>query len=203
MIGLFGGTFDPVHKGHLQLAEQAMSRLNLDEVQFLPCANPVHRQAPRALSQQRLEMLECALNEYPGFEVNALEIERGGPSYMIDTLRQIVKQGEQRAISLLVGVDAFNSLLNWKSPREILAIAHVVVCRRPGTQLDKSIFIDYQVESVTELFQHKAGCIFLLDIEENPCSSSEVRRLLAENQSVNTCLTRPVIDYIQQNHLYG
>ncbi len=203
MIGLLGGTFDPVHKGHLHLAEQVISHLPLDEVQFLPCANPVHRQAPRVESNHRVMMLQSALEDYPDFVVNTLEIDRGGPSYMVDTLNEVVKQGEQRAICLLIGVDAFNTLMNWKSPQEIMAIAHLVVCHRPGCLLDKRIFTNFQVDSADELTQQKAGYIYPLDIEENSCSSSEVRRLLAENQPVENCLTRPVIDYIKQNNLYG
>ena len=203
MIGLLGGTFDPVHKGHLQLAEQAISRLNLDEVQFLPCANPVHRQAPCVSSQHRLMMLECALKDYPVIRVNKIEIDRGGPSYMVDTLREMNLQGEQRAICLLIGVDAFNTLTDWKSPDQILAMAHLVVCRRPGSTLDESIFTDSHVDSVSELKQQNAGYIFSLDTDENPCSSTEVRSLLSEGKSVENCLTMPVIDYIKQNHLYG
>jgi len=203
MIGLLGGTFDPVHKGHLHLAEQVISRLQLEEVQFLPCANPVHRQAPRETGQHRVAMLQSALGNYPDFFVNTMEVDRDGPSYMVDTLRDMLKQGEQRTICLLIGVDAFNSLESWKSPDAILSMVHIVVCHRPGTLLDRNIYADFQVDSADELLQQKAGHILSLDIDENPCSSTEVRRLLTRAGPVETCLTKPVIDYIKQNNLYG
>ncbi|MCP4187095.1 MAG: nicotinate (nicotinamide) nucleotide adenylyltransferase [Gammaproteobacteria bacterium] len=186
-IGLFGGTFDPVHNGHIQLARQAASHLQLDEVQFLPCANPVHRQPPVASSEHRLNMLRAAIEHDPELTINTLEIDRGGPSYMVDTLHQILAQDKQMIIYLLIGVDAFNAIKGWKSVDEILNLVRLVVCRRPGSRLDRSIFLDQYIE---------------LDINENPCASSEIRRQLNADQSVESCLTAPIIDYINQNHLY-
>jgi len=203
MIGLFGGTFDPVHKGHLQLAEQAISRLKLDEVQFLPCANPVHRDAPIADAKQRLRMLKLAIADHTRMRVNTLEIDRGGASYMVETLAQMASQQGDSIICLLIGVDAFNGIKNWRSPETVLDLVHLIVCRRPQTSIDRTIFCHHHVDDVSQLEGNKSGCIYELDINENPCSSTEVRRLLGTTESVETCLTKPVIDYIKQNHLYG
>ena len=203
MIGLFGGTFDPVHKGHLQLAEQAISRLKLDEVQFLPCANPVHRHAPIADANQRLQMLELAIADHARLRINTLEIDRGGASYMVDTLAQMTSRQGDSIVCLLIGVDAFNGIKSWRSPESILDLAHLIVCRRPQASIDRAIFSHHHVDDVSQLEGNKSGCIYELDIDENPCSSTEVRRLLAIAGSAETCLTKPVIDYIKQNHLYG
>ncbi len=186
-IGLFGGTFDPVHNGHIQLARQAVSHFLLDEVQFLPCANPVHRQQPVANSEHRLHMLRVALEHDPKLTINTLEIDRGGPSYMVDTLRQVFARNKSIGIYLLIGVDAFNALKSWKSVDEILQQVHLVVCRRPGVKIDNSIF---------------PGRYTGFDIDENPCASSTIRRQLKMGQSVESCLAAPVMNYIKQNHLY-
>ncbi|MCP3688077.1 MAG: nicotinate (nicotinamide) nucleotide adenylyltransferase [Gammaproteobacteria bacterium] len=186
-IGLFGGTFDPVHNGHIELARQAVAHFLFDEVQFLPCANPVHRQQPVANSEHRLHMLRLATEHAPKLTVNRLEIDRGGPSYMIDTLRQICAGKKPVSIYLLIGVDAFNTLKSWKSVEEILQLVRLVVCRRPGVRLDRSIFPGRYIE---------------YDIDENCCASSSVRRQLKVGQTVENCLAAPVINYIKQNHLY-
>ncbi|MCP4486506.1 MAG: nicotinate (nicotinamide) nucleotide adenylyltransferase [Gammaproteobacteria bacterium] len=186
-VGLFGGTFDPVHNGHIQLARQAVSHFLLDEVQFLPCANPVHRKAPVVSSEHRLNMLRAATEHDPKLTTNTLEIDRGGPSYMIDTLHQMFAQNKPVSIYLLIGVDAFNAIKSWKSVDEILQQVSLVVCRRPGVRLDRSVFPDQYIE---------------LDIDENPCASSVVRRQLKMDQPVESCLAAPVISYIKYNHLY-
>lgn len=201
MIGIFGGTFDPIHKGHIQLAEQAIARLGLDEVQFMPCANPVHRQQPQVENIHRLKMIELALAGHPGFSLNSLEVDRGGPSYMVDSLEQITSQ-QEAVLCLLMGVDSFNQFPGWKSPKEILKLAHLIVCARPGQTLDRRIYPEHQVASGNELEKQASGLILALDIDECSCSSTEVRELLAQGRSAENCLAAPVIDYIKQYHLY-
>jgi nicotinate-nucleotide adenylyltransferase len=202
MIGIFGGTFDPPHLGHIRLAEQAIELLALDEVQFLPCANPVHRSQPMVIASDRLQMLELAVANRSGLSINTLELDRGGPSYMVDSLRQIRDQYEDASLCLLLGADAFNAIQSWKSPDEILKLANLVVCRRPGLSLDKSVFVDHQIDSALDLRSKVSGCILALDIEENPCSSTEVREWLTGQGSVENCLPQSIIDYINQHHLY-
>ncbi len=201
MIGIFGGTFDPIHKGHIQLAEQALAKLELDEVQFMPCANPVHRQQPHVEAIHRLKMIELVLARYSAMRTNTLEIDRGGPSYMVDSLGQIASQ-QKAILCLLVGVDSFNQLAGWKSPEEVLDKAHLVVCGRPGQALDRRIFPDHHAGSINELEKQTSGLILSLDIDECSCSSTEVRKLLAEGHPADNCLRPEVMDYIKQHHLY-
>jgi len=202
MIGIFGGTFDPPHHGHIRLAEQALEYLSLDEIQFLPCANPVHRSQPMASAGDRLQMLELAIDSRSGFQVNTIELDRGGPSYMVDSLRQIRAGNKHASLCLMLGVDAFNAIQSWKSPDEILKLANLVVCRRPGIDLDESIYSARHFTSPTVLQRDQIGCILPLEIEENPCSSTQVRALLAKNEFAGNCLAPTVIDYIYQHHLY-
>ncbi len=132
-------------------------------------------------------MLIAATEHEPELTINTLEIDRGGPSYMIDTLHQMFAQNKKMIIYLLIGVDAFNAIKSWKLVDEILQQVRLVVCRRPGVRLDRSIFSDQYIE---------------LDIDENPCASSTIRGQLKTGQSVENCLEAPVLNYIKQNHLY-
>ena len=202
MVGIFGGTFDPPHHGHIRLAEQALERLSLDEVQFLPCANPVHRSQPMANASDRLQMLELAIASRPGFRINTIELDRGGSSYMVDSLRQIRADNKHASLCLMLGIDAFNAIQTWKSPNEILKLANLVVCRRPGIDLDESIYSTHHISLPTVLQSDQSGCVLSLDIEENPCSSTQVRALLAKREFAGNCLASTVIDYIYQHHLY-
>ena len=203
-IGILGGTFDPVHRGHIRIAEQVQSQLALDEVQFLPCANPVHRDLPQASDSDRVAMIQLAIAGHPEFSLNTLELDRGGDSYMIDSLRQIHAQGLFNRIFLIMGVDAFNFFPGWKSPLEILQIVNLVVCRRPGIELDQSLYAGHRVDSIAALADRKNNCILALDIDENSCSSSNVKKqLLADDHALAaSCLAETVLNFIVGNHLY-
>ena len=203
-VGILGGTFDPIHKGHLHIAEQVLSRLNLDELHFLPCASPVHRNLPLAASCDRLQMIKLAISGCAEFRLNTTELDRGGQSYMIDTLRQIYEQGEFDSIFLVIGVDAFNGFQNWKSPDQILQLVNLVVCARPGFKLNWSNYSAQRVESVETLKRKINGCILALEIDENFCSSSQVKRQLqsSERTRATDCLPESVLNFIVSNHLY-
>jgi len=203
-LGILGGTFDPVHKGHLQIAEQVLSLLGLDELHFLPCANPVHRDLPQASNADRLQMIKLAIADCTRFRLNTLELERGGQSYMIDSLRQICNQGQFDRVYLVLGVDAFNDFQGWKSPDEILQLVHLLVCRRPGFDLNWSNYAKYRVDSVRALKDRKHGGILALDIDESPCSSSCIKQQLQNSVSAQTldCLPEAVQQFIMSNHLY-
>ena len=203
-IGILGGTFDPVHKGHLQIAEQVLSLLDLDEVHFLPCANPVHRDLPQASNAARLQMINLAIAAHTAFRLNTLELDRGGQSYMIDSLRQFRHQGQFERIYLILGADAFNDFQSWKSPNEILHLVNLVVCRRPGIELDRSNYFGRLVDTVQALKSKAHGSILALDIDENPCSSSRIKQQLQNGASTQTldCLPEAVHQFIKSNHLY-
>lgn len=201
-VGIFGGTFDPVHHGHISLAEQAQKKVLLDQVHFLPCAVPVHRDLPLASGEDRLRMLELAIAGRSHWLVNTIELDRDGPSYMVDSLQIIQKKQPEDTLVLLLGLDAFNAFHRWQSPEKILEIAHLVVCHRPGSQTDRSIFSDRQTNNPGLLHTSQSGLILFLDIDENDCSSSGVRQSLLQSGSAPECLLPAVSQYIQQHQLY-
>jgi nicotinate-nucleotide adenylyltransferase len=211
MIGILGGTFDPIHLGHLHIASQVMARLGLQQLQFMPCAQPVHRDRPRASAAQRCCMIELAIEEQPAFVLNALELQRGGPSYSIDSLRDIRRQitrredtqrQDRQSLVLILGADAFNGFANWKSPDQILELAHLVVCGRPGFEIDSAIFGDRRVKAPAELDCSGAGGILALEVDAIDCSSSRVRAALEMGRTPRQYLTTKVADYIDEHNLY-
>ncbi|NNE62946.1 MAG: nicotinate-nucleotide adenylyltransferase [Gammaproteobacteria bacterium] len=201
-IGILGGTFDPVHQGHISLAQQAQKSLKLEQIQFLPCSIPVHRNQPLASAEDRLHMLEQAIAGRKNWQVNTVELDRDGPSYMVDSLRLVRDVQGHDSLILLLGVDAFNAFYSWKSPEEILTLSHLVVCRRPGVEVDKSIFASQQTNDPDLLHSRAGGYILFLDINENHCSSSGVRQALLRKQSIADCLSPTVAEYIKQHQLY-
>ncbi len=201
MIGIFGGTFDPIHNGHLHIARAVLSRLDLLQLHFLPCARPVHRDLPLASSVQRCEMIELALAGEPRMRLNRLEIERGGPSYTVDSLREI-RRGDEPALVLLLGADAFNGFAGWKAPDEILRLANLAVCVRPGIEVDRSLYAARRVDSAAALRQYPAGAILLLEVDAPDCSSSSLRDALGAGRLPSQCLHPEVAAYIRNQHLY-
>ena len=137
-IGIFGGTFDPVHYGHLRSAWELLQDLRLAEVRFVPSATPPHRDRARAAARLRLKMVETAVAGQPGFTVDAREFEREGPSYTVDTLSEIRAEHVQQSLCLIVGTDAYAGLMTWHRWDEILELAHIIVAHRPGWELPRS-----------------------------------------------------------------
>ncbi len=201
MIGILGGTFDPIHNGHVQIARQVMQQLKLNDLQFMPCARPVHRAQPMASSAQRLRMIELAIAKSPGFSVNTSELDRDTPSYTVDSLREC-STVPGRAKFLLLGADAYNGFHNWKQPDEILDLAHLVVCLRPGVEIDRTRFAGHWIDSASQLTSRSAGAILKLEIEECDCSSSAIREALGNGAVRHECLAPAVNDYINLNRLY-
>ena len=131
-IGIFGGTFDPIHYGHLRTALELKALLDLDKVHFVPCANPPHRTAPMSDGALRLRMVEAAIRGEPGFVADDRELKRAGVSYTIDTLASFRAELPGRSLCLLLGMDAFLGLPQWRRWRELTTLAHIVVAHRPG-----------------------------------------------------------------------
>ena len=201
MIGILGGTFDPIHEGHFHIAKQVLNRLGLEQVQFMPCSLPVHRGEPHASANDRCAMIELMIANQPAFVLNTLELDRGGPSFMIDSLREIRDQIDSTLV-LVLGADTFNDFTNWKSPHEILQLAHLVVCHRPGYEVDPEIFREYRVDFPVALSERSAGAILMLEVEANDCSSSAVRAALVQGNRPEQCIRPVVANYIDEHHLY-
>ncbi len=207
MIALFGGTFNPIHNGHIALAREVAAAFNLKQVDILPSYQSVHRAQPMVSTRMREQMVKLAISPYSELKLNTLELERAGPSYAIDTLKQIKQQSARQTVCWLMGVDAFNGFLNWKDAPGILQLAHLIVCTRPGSHIDHSIFRRHQLSPQQSLEQYPAGKIAFFRMQPNDCSSTRIRHQLkspAERLSatVTGCLAKPVLEFIQQHKLY-
>ena len=204
MIGIYGGTFDPVHFGHLRSALELKAFLALDEIRLLPCYQPPHRGTPAATAQQRLEMLERAVRGCPELAIDTREIDRGGPSYMVDTLASLRQELGSRPVLLCIGSDAFQHLTEWHRWRHLFDFAHVVVMTRPGTRLSEpnAFFRERRVRAVGELRASPAGRLFFQPVTALAISATEIRRMIAEGGNPGFLLPEPVIEYILRNKLY-
>jgi len=212
-IGVFGGTFDPVHYGHLRAADEVRAALGLAEVRLVPAGDPPHRAAPSATAEQRLAMLDLAVPEFPGLVVDPREIAREGKSYTVLTLEDLRAEAPARPLVLIVGMDAFAGFPTWHRWREVFALAHVVVVTRPGATAGDAIGGDLRDEwaarataDASQLESAPAGTIFALSIRPQPISSTAIRRALAHGHAgvaeVRGLLPPAVLAYIDRNQIY-
>jgi nicotinate-nucleotide adenylyltransferase len=214
-IGIFGGTFDPIHQGHLQSALELKQCLALDELRLLPCHLPPHRQSPGCDSKQRLAMVRLAVAD-SALLVDAREIERDGVSYTVDTLEQFRQQyGDEVSLIWVMGTDAFASFDCWHRWQAFLSLAHIVVITRPGEQLPASgclaeLFTEHHAHCMDELRQTKAGKIWSQTLTPYPISATAIRQILAGGDkkkgdaktALQTVLPAAVLNYIQAHRLY-
>lgn len=210
-LGLFGGTFDPIHFGHLRLAEEAIAHLGLGGVRWIPAGNPPHRGVPQVTAGQRLEMVLRSTADNPRFSVDAAEVEAAAPSYTVHTLERLRRElGDQRPLVLLVGADAFAGLADWHRWRELFALAHIAVSHRPGFPVAAASlpaeladeFAARRLADVAALKQAPAGGIATFAMTQLAISATQIRKLLANGLSARYLLPDAVLDYIQINTLY-
>jgi nicotinate-nucleotide adenylyltransferase len=204
MIGIFGGTFDPVHYGHLRAMLEVREIFNLNEVRLIPNNIPPHRLEPSATPAMRLEMLHLATDALPGVVIDTRELDRAGPSYMVDTLHSLRSDFPEHPLLLFVGNDAFNGLTRWYRWSALFDFAHVVVLARPGysVRLQNEFFRTRQVFEAVELARHKAGKLFFQSITPLDISSSAIRKMIAEKRDPRFLLPDNILDYIHSHHLY-
>lgn len=210
-LGVFGGTFDPVHFGHLRLAEEAREQLRLPGVRWIPAGQPPHRGTPRVTAGQRLAMVRLATAGNPGFEVDAAEVEAARPSYTVTTLERLRAEcGPLRPLVLLVGADAFAGLPSWHRWRDLLGLAHIAVSHRPGFPVAADSlpgelaaeFTGRRLPGINELHASPAGGIFTFAMTQLAISATQIRQLLVDGCSPRYLLPEAVLDYIQSHHLY-
>lgn len=204
LIGINGGTFDPIHYGHLRPALEVMQQLNLSEVQFIPCYQPVHKEAANVSAPVRCEMIELAIKNQPKFHLNDIEVVKGGPSYMVDTLKRLKQNYVEEALVLMMGTDAFVKFHTWHQWQEIIQLANIVIMHRPGeaVPLDCTsgrIYQKYKVDKFTQTSQQMMD----LAVTQLDISSTQIRDLIAQGQSVEYLLQPCVMDYINQQGLYN
>lgn len=207
-VGVFGGTFDPIHYGHLRPALELLEFLNLAEIRFIPCRVPVHRDTPSITAEQRLELVRLATVGQAGFVVDDRELRRPGPSYMVDTLTSLREEiGTAVPLCLILGSDAFRELATWRRWRELTDLAHLVVMQRPGTALvlppELDAFVTPRLsDDPLALHERPAGSILLQPVTQLAISATQVRALLARGQSVRYLLPETVLDHIHDRALY-
>jgi nicotinate-nucleotide adenylyltransferase len=198
-IGVFGGTFDPVHLGHLILAEQCREQAELDQVWFIPAARPPHKQegSPTPLAQ-RVEMLALALAGQPAFVLNDLEKERPGPSYTVDTLRELRHRHPGNEWLLLLGADCLPDLPHWREPGHIAELAGLVIAARPGW----TVWTAEQLRAALQLTPQAALRYQFVQMPLIDLASRDIRQRAAAGRSLRYLVPRAVACYIETHHLY-
>ncbi|MCA0403080.1 MAG: nicotinate (nicotinamide) nucleotide adenylyltransferase [Proteobacteria bacterium] len=204
---IYGGTFDPIHNGHLNTALAVFAHFKPDEFIFMPCKMPVLKNKAEATSTARLDMLELALGNKPPFSISHCEIDREGPSYTFDSLTYFRNQyGENCSISLLMGEDTFNLLPNWYKGKEILSLSNIILIERPGFIVDKemdSLFKKHQTLDNQKIKSRPFGFIYRFNAGSFDISSSQIREKISQKSAdMDLILPPKVIEYILSHNLY-
>lgn len=194
-IGIMGGTFDPIHIGHLVAAEEARAQFDLDVVIFMPAGQPAFKEKQEVTQAvHRLMMTELATASNPHFEVSALEIEREGTTYTIDTIRELKKLYPDAELFFITGSDAVFDIIGWKNSKELSSLVTFIATTRPGYDIEdakrrhKESILDFKIEWI--------------EVPALSVSSTDLRKRLKEGRPVRYLITRSVLGYIMKNHLY-
>lgn len=207
-LAVLGGTFDPVHYGHLRPAEEIRQVLGVDEVLLIPAGQPPHRGLPRSNPEHRLAMTELAAACHPPFRVLDWEVRKQSPSYAVETLSRLRTEQGDIPIAFILGRDAFLRFDTWHRWREILDLVHLVVACRPGwagpelPEILKQETQKREFQDATDMMQRAAGGIFFQDVTGLAISSTQIRELLCQGQSPRFLLPGAVLDYIERQGLY-
>lgn len=208
-IALYGGTFDPIHYGHLRPVEALSGLIGLKEVIWLPNNIPPHRPQPEASSQQRLEMVRLALEPYSSFKVDTRELEKPTPSYTIETLRDFRKEiGDKQPLAFIIGQDSLLSINTWHQWDQLLNVCHLLVCARPGYQTHfestqmQAWLAKHQTHQQEDIHRLPAGKIFLADTPLYNISATDIRAHHKAGLDCHDLLPSSVEDYIRQQQLY-
>lgn len=213
-IGVLGGTFDPIHYGHLRLAEELGGTLRLDEVRIVPSGTPPHRSAPETVAEHRLAMVRLAAAGNTRFKVDERELRRAGPGYTFDTLTELrAESGATRPLILLTGADAFLEFATWHRWHELFGLAHVAVAHRPGFPVERwvermpqPLAREYSARVLQQpLAVHlsPAGGIVVVPFTALDISATAIRDMLMAGSSPRYLLPDAVLDYIRANRLYS
>ncbi len=206
LIGIFGGTFDPVHYGHLRTAREVYAGLGLAEVRFIPAFMPPHRQQPVASAQQRLQMVRLALENEPGFIVDDCEYRRNKPSYTVDTLIDFRKQ--DATLCLMIGADSLLTLPTWHRWQQIFELCHVIVMARPGYDIAAAVhtlpwLASRLCSDEGSLHETAHGCVLIQAVTEQAVSATAIRKAVAAGEPTEGMLPVSVAEYISREHLYS
>ena len=208
MIGILGGTFDPIHFGHLRTALEVMQGAGLEQVRFIPLHQAVHRAQPLVDGPTRLRMINVAISEQPGFVADDRELRRQGESYTVDTLGSLRAEFGDRSICLIVGGDAFRQFLTWHRPMEILDLANLIIMQRPGHGIFndpglQALIDERATDRADDLRRLPAGKIYFQPVTQLEISATHIRSLIASGVSARYLLPETVLQLIHKEGLYA
>ena len=199
MIGIYGGSFDPVHLGHLQTATSIKNELSIDRLFMLPCSVPVHKNSLNYTSKQRLQMLDLAIKEFNSLEIDTREILRGGNSFMIDTLLDLKESFKDESICLVIGMDSFINFKTWKNWDEFSKLVHLAVLPRIGDQpISKTLETFDTTKNAHQLKAKPNGYLYFSNSQMIDISSSDIRGKIAANQNLDNFLPTSIISFIKK-----
>ena len=199
MIGIFGGSFDPVHLGHLKTAKSIKKELNFERLFLLPCHDPVHKNSLHYSPKQRLEMLNLAIKDYPSLEIDTREINREGNSYMIDTLADLTEEFKGKTICLIIGMDSFLSFKTWKKWDEFARLVHLIILPRNTDRLAENNLETFDLAlDKSDLNISSSGLLYFSNSELINISSTDIRGKIASNQNLDGLMPSPVIKFLQK-----
>lgn len=206
-IGLLGGTFDPVHYGHLRTALELAQIFDLQTIKFIPCKQPVHKETPQAKPAERLAMLQLATQDTPLLEIDDREINRHTPSYMVDTVESLRKEMPDTPLCLILGSDAFTQLPTWHRWKTILDIAHIIVVLRPGLNFSpdpeiQQLLNQHQNDQIDDLHNKLNNCLIIQTTSSLEIAATTIRNLIHCGYDPKFLLPDPVLNFIQQKKLY-
>ena len=210
-IGIFGGTFNPIHLAHLRVAEEVREACRLGEVLFLPAAAPPHKEVAEEIAfGHRLAMVETAIADHPDFAASDLEAHRGGKSFSVDTLTILHRQRPGNAFYFIIGLDSFRDITSWHHYRRLFELANIVVAARPGVTgkapedlLPVAIRDQFCYDDQSKNLRHASGtALIFLEETRLDISSTRIRQLLAQGRSIRYLVPPPVADYINRHGLY-
>jgi len=208
LIGILGGTFDPIHNGHIRLALEAKEQLSLDHVRLIPVNFPPHRSTPVASAVHRRTMIDLAINNEENLCVDSRELNSDEISYSINTLKSLRQEFADDALCLILGRDAFNKIDSWKDWEELLDYAHIIVANRPGesnaagSQDLEQWVKQHHSSQLASLNEKPYGHIYFIDIPMVDISSSMIRQKHVQHETINQLLPASTLTYIEENHLY-
>ncbi len=205
LIGIFGGTFDPIHQGHLACARYVLAHCALTQLQLMPCHLPPHRASPGVSAAHRAKMIELAIAGEPNMQLQPLELQRSSASYTADSLSLLKQAMPNSTLAFIVGMDSLSYFKQWYQWKTILKLSHLIVCQRPGYCGSAgdcpALLAEFGADS-SALQQREHGAIIVLDNPDFAPSATAIRAALAAKQQNISALTPQVLNYIQQQRLY-
>ena len=207
-IGVFGGTFDPIHLGHLRTALELLDKFELAQIRFVPCRYPPDQKSPLASAELRLQMVQLAVSSESDFVVDDRELNRDGPSYSITTLESLRDEFPDCVLALIIGMDAFLAFTSWHRWQDILRLAHLIVARRPGSKLPDTgdigeLLARHGGRESSDLRRDSAGRIFVHAVTQLEISSSAIREMVGRGADPRFLVSEAVDAIIEESGCYG